>query len=322
MPAESRGVEFMHKEGINLNTVTIEKLKTLPGIGDNLARSIILHRELKSEFVNPDEFKSIVPEKVYSDIAKNYNIYAVSPFAWKSRIVQDEFKLYNRDLGVYFIGAPPAVVIHFLDKLYVLGFTLSPNLRYTIYGILGEGGLFLTLKKFFGWKASLEALVLAETPDMNELESFLSEYSVGRILIPDSGLIMTSGSAYKNISDMLMTEKVKAFAPSVKITGESFEICPVYPLKSTGVLSAALLARYGEVGILFLFNIAAGDEKNMIETEVSEKLRTVKIICFFGAKPTPLLTKFCGNPLIIKTGDAGTVFCDGNVAYVQKRKTA
>lgn len=55
---------------VNLNTATIEELKTLPGIGDMRAEAIIAYRKSKGPFTSIDQLKEIagIKGKIYEKI--------------------------------------------------------------------------------------------------------------------------------------------------------------------------------------------------------------------------------------------------------------
>ncbi len=307
----------MYKEGINLNTVSIEELKILPGIGDNLSRSIILHRELKSEFVNPEEFKSIVPEKVYSGIAQDHNIYTVSPHVWKTRITNIPLQLYGSDLKIYFYKNEAAVVCY-KKQIYLIGFSNDVNFRNKIEEILGKAGFFHTVRKIFGWRVPVKALILTGIPDIGELDVFLSRFEVGKIFCKGMDEILSSGSSYGNVSGKISDGKVKNFLPPSKISEDFFVIFPVYPEKLNNPLAFALVVQFGSVAALFMYNMSVGDQKALLQSRNSFRIKNVRIIVPYAVDPIPVLKDFCGNPVLIQNPPVKSVTSDGNLIYVGK----
>lgn len=307
----------MYKKGINLNTVSIEKLRTLPGIGDNLSKSIILHRELKSEFVNPDEFKNIVPEKIYSAIAQDYNIYTVSPYVWKTRITNILIQLYNSELKIHFYKKETAVVCC-KKQIYLIGFSNDRNFQKKIEMILGKAGFFQTIRKTFGWKVPVKALILTGIPDIGELDVFLSHVEVETIFCREMDDILSSGSSYENIVDRILKEKIKEFLPPARISEDFFEIFPVYPEKLTNPLAFSFVVQFGSVSALFMYNMGVSDQKNLLQSRSSFKIKDARVIVSHAVDPIPVLKDFCGNPVLIRIPPVKSISSDGNLIYVSK----
>jgi len=307
----------MYKEGINLNTVSIEKLKTLPGIGDNLSKSIILHRELKSEFVNPDEFKNIIPEKVYSAIAQDYNIYTVSPYVWKTRITNILMQLYDSDLKIHFYKKETAVVCY-KKQIYLIGFSNDRNFQKKMEVILGKTGFFQTVRKTFGWKVPVKALILTGIPDIGELDVFLSRIEVDKIFCREMDDILNSGSSCENIVDKILKEKIKKFLPPLRISEDVFEIFPVYPEKTANPLAFSLVVQFGLVSVLFMYNMGVSDQKNLLQSRSSFKIKNASVIVSHEVDPIPVLKDFCGGPVLIQIPPVKTISSDGNLIYVGK----
>jgi len=307
----------MYKEGINLNTVSVEELKSLPGIGDNLSRSIILHRELKSEFVNPEEFKSIVSEKVYSCIVQEHNIYTVSPYVWKTRITNILGQLVGCDLKIYFYKNETAVICY-KKQIYLIGFSNDGDFRKKIEALLGQAGFLLTVRKAFGWKASVTSLILTGIPDFGELDVFLSRFDVGKIFCRGMDETLNLGNSYLNIAGKILDGKIKDFLPPLKISEDFFMIFPVYPEKLNNPLACSLVVQFGSVSALFMYNMGVSDQKNLLQSRNSFRIKNVKIIVSHGVDPIPALKDFYGNPVLIRIPPVKSVISDGNLIYVGK----
>ena len=61
---------------ININTASLEQLKTLSGIGDVIAGNIIEYRESNGGFKSLEEIKEVnrIGDKVYNDIKEKIGI--------------------------------------------------------------------------------------------------------------------------------------------------------------------------------------------------------------------------------------------------------
>jgi len=321
----------MYKKGINLNTVTIEMLKTLPGIGDNLARSLALHRELKSEFVNPTEFSAIVPEHVYSGIAAEYNIYAVAPAVWKSRITNEKNKLYNSDFKMFFLeGSSLAVSIE--KNVYIINIPPDGELRKSgIEAILHETGAIAGLKKFFGWRPEVKTLLLPELPEMEKLNNFLARYDTASLLCLHEDWVLTTGSRHKHIADMIMAKKIKVISASVKIKSGDFEIKMFNPVPGKKVSGCAFLISFGAVSILLMFNMTNADQKDFINTQADTDKILPNAVYFhvdggapgdienIAGRPAPIqaFMQFCGFPKLIDIRKDREFISDGNLIYAK-----
>ncbi|MCD6311945.1 MAG: helix-hairpin-helix domain-containing protein [Elusimicrobia bacterium] len=314
----------MYKEGINLNTVTVETLKTLPGIGDNLARSLALHRELKSEFVNPAEFSTIVPEHVYSGIAKDYNIYAVSPTVWKSRITNEKNKLYNSDFQIFFLEGS-SLALNAENNVHIINLPPSGELRKSgIEDILHEKGALAELKKFFGWKPVVKTLIFTELPDMNKLNQFLERYETSSLFCVHEDEILNDGSKYKSIADIIMAKKIKVIAAPAKIKAGDFEIKMIYAFNKEKSSSCSLLLSFGSVSILLMFNMTDSDQMDFINNRTGANEIRPNAVYSYGAggapgsaEPLPAFMKFCGSPKLIDIHKDKKLISDGNLIYAE-----
>ncbi len=321
----------MYKKGINLNTVTVEMLKTLPGIGDNLARSLALHRELKSEFVNPTEFSAIVPEHVYSGIADEYNIYAVAPAVWKTRITNEKNKLYNSDFKIFFLeGSSLAVSIE--KNVYIINIPPDGELKKAgIEDILHETGALAGLKKFLGWKPAVETLLLAELPEMDRLNKFLARYDTATLFCLNEDEILTTGSKHKYITDMIMAKKIKLINASGKIKSGNFEIKMFNPSPGKKSSSCAVLISFGTVSILLMFNMTNADQIDFINKQTGPGKIQPNAVCLYvdedapgcikdtagRATPVQAFMQFCGFPKLIDIHRDRELISDGNLIYAK-----
>ncbi|MDO9514086.1 MAG: helix-hairpin-helix domain-containing protein [Elusimicrobiota bacterium] len=303
----------MYKKGINLNTITVETLKTLPGIGDNLARSLALHRELKSEFVNPSEFSAIVPEHVYSEIVKEHNIYAVSPHVWKSRITNEINKLLNLDLTIFFLENS-SLAVSIEKNIYIINLPQGGKVRHSgIENILRETGAIAGFKRFMGWRPEIKALLLTGLDDMEALNRFLARYNTSSIFCVREDEILNTGSKQKFIAEMIMAKKVKTFGSGGTIkNGEFFEIKMLPPSgESSG---CALMISFGSVSVLLMFNMTESDQRDLIHAPAGAGLRP-NAVCSWGTSPLPVFMQFCSSPELIDTRKKKKLISDGNLIY-------
>ncbi len=308
----------MYKEGINLNTVTVETLKTLPGIGDNLARSLALHRELKSEFVNPSEFSAIVPEHVYSGIAKDYNIYAVSPQVWKSRITNEKNKLYNSNFKIFFLEGS-SIALNINKNVHIINLPPGEELRKSgIEDMLHETGALAGLKKFFGWKPAVKTLLLQELPDMAKLNNFLARYDTASLLCVHEDEILNMGSKYKCITAMIMSKNIKLIAAPGKIKSGDFEIKMVYPVAETKSSACSLLLSFGSISILLMFNMTDSDQLDFIGKQTGADEIRPNALYSCGSEPLPVFMQFCGSPKLIDPRKEKKLISDGNLIYAER----
>ncbi|MBA3066695.1 helix-hairpin-helix domain-containing protein [bacterium] len=308
----------MYKKGINLNTVTVETLKTLPGIGDNLARSLALHRELKSEFVNPSEFSAIVPEHVYSGIAKEYNIYAVSPVAWKSRITNEKNKLYNADLQIFFLK-DSSIALSAEKNIYIINLPAGGDLRKAgVEDMLHEIGALAGLKKIFGWKPAVKALLLTELPDMEKLNKFLARYDTASLLCIREDELLNMGSKHGDIAAMIMAKKLKVLTAPGKIKSGDFEIKTVYPLTVGESSACSMLLSFGSVSILLMFHMTDSDQLDFIHKPGSSAEIRPNAVYSYGTELLPVFMQFCGSPKLIDIRKENKLKSDGNLIYAER----
>ena len=298
----------MYKKGINLNTVTVETLKTLPGIGDNLARSLALHRELKSEFVNPSEFSAIVPEHVYSGIVKDYNIYAVSPHVWKSRVTSEINKLYSPDLTVFF-SENSSLTVSLNRDIYVINIPAGIKLE---RDVLHETGAIAGLKRLMGWRPKIKALVLTGSPDMDTLNRFLARYDAASLFCAREDDMLSAGSKQKFITKMIMAQKIKVFSSAAKIKSDDFEIKMFAP--SGDSPGRAILIAFGAVSVLLMFNMAEADQMALIHDPAARGL-IPNAVCAYGAAPVGIFMSFCSSPELIDIRKKKKLISDGNLIY-------
>ncbi|MEA2081946.1 MAG: helix-hairpin-helix domain-containing protein [Elusimicrobiota bacterium] len=307
----------MYKKGINLNTVTVATLKTLPGIGDNLARSLALHRELKSEFVNPSEFSAIVPEHVYSEIAKNYNIYAVSPKVWKSRITNEKNKLYNSDLKIFFLGGH-SLALTAGRNTHIINLPPEPKATNSgIADILHETGAIAGLKKFFGWQPPVKTILLPEPPGITELNKFLEQYDTSSVFCIHEDEILNIGSKQKAITDMIMAKKIQIITSGDKIKSGDFEIKMFYPSPGAQSQGCSFLISFGAVSVLLMFNMTISDQTALIHQQTEEDKIRPNAVCSYGMAAAPVFTQFCGNPELIDPRKQKRLVSDGNLIYAE-----
>ncbi len=308
----------MYKEGINVNTVSVEKLKELPGIGENLARSILLHRELKSEFVNPEELKSILPEKVFSAIASDYNIYAVSPTVWKTRITTDPLKLYDKDFEIHF-DETGVIVMKKKNDIFLIGFNNSDKLKKKISRMVSVRGFLFSVKKFFGWKIPVKLLALIGIPDYDELENFLDFFEVSVIYSTHATDFVKSSGTFRNVSRKILEGKIKEFCPEHKISDGILSLNAIYPSHTgNGSLRFAFILIYGGMKGLFLFNMGVADQKNLIHSKFSDEMKNVNFIYSSGIDSIPLLKNYCGDPFVAGGKGRSVLISDGNLIYASK----
>jgi len=306
----------MYKEGINLNTVSREKLKTLPGIGDELSRSVILHRELKSEFVSPEEFKRIVPESVYSVIIKDYNIYTVSPFAWKRRITNQRNFLYDEDLKIFFVDE--VVFINLLNESYLINFSTDDSFYRFVARKKGEVGFLGALRSFFGKKIAFDFLIITELPDTDYLDEFLKKFEARRIFSKNA-FALEASPKYRSISAYIQQEKIKELS-AFSHREDHFEFFSFPPEREK--MDTGLLLKYGEVKGFFMFNMSVLFQKQLLHSKESSFLKDVKFLYCHKTEPISTLTEFMGDPFIVKAGDKKLkgIFSDGNLIYVEKEQ--
>ncbi|MCD6412716.1 MAG: helix-hairpin-helix domain-containing protein [Elusimicrobia bacterium] len=305
----------MYKEGININTVSIEKLKTLPGIGDNLARSILLHRELKSEFVNPEELKSILPEKVFSAISNDYNVYAVSPVVWKTRITTDPLKLYDRDFEIHF-GPSGVIAVRKKSEVSLVGFSNEESFFRALAKMVSARGFVFAVRKFFGWKIPVKALFLVEIPDYDELEKFLCRVEVSAIYSVSAEDFVKSSGVFRNVSRKILEGTVREFSPIQKISNGIFELHAIYPPhNSENSLRFAFLLTYGAIKGLFMYNMGVSDQKNLVHSKFAEDIKDVKFVFSPDVDVIPILRNFCSDPLIVDAKKNSVLVSDGNLIY-------
>jgi len=307
----------MYKEGINLNTVSREKLKALPGIGDELSRSVILHRELKSEFVNPEEFKRIVPENVYSAIVKDYNIYTVSPFVWKSRITNQRNFLYDEDLKIFFVDE--VVFINCLDKTYLINFSTQDSFYKFASRQKGEVGFLGVFRSFFGKKIVFDFLIITELPDTDYLNDFLKKFEVKMIFSKNASALKDTSPKYESIFKYIHQEKIKELS-AFSHREDHFEFFIFHPEREK--MDVGFLLKYGEIKGFFMFNMSVSFQKQLLHSKESYVLKNVKFLYCYKIEPISTLKEFMGNPFIIKAGDERIkgLFSDGNLIYVEKKQ--
>ncbi len=65
-----------HSAKVNINTATVEELKSLKGIGEKKAESIVEHREEIGSFVTIDELKGVkgIGDRIFTKIRDHITI--------------------------------------------------------------------------------------------------------------------------------------------------------------------------------------------------------------------------------------------------------
>ena len=56
---DEKYLELLPDRPLDLNTATVEELKKLPGIGDELSKRIVLHRQFAGPFLNREDIMQV-----------------------------------------------------------------------------------------------------------------------------------------------------------------------------------------------------------------------------------------------------------------------
>jgi len=271
----------MVKKGININLLELWDFESL-GIKENLASKIIEERKLKGEFVNPEEIRDIVGKEIYSEILRNYNIYAVSKIIWERRITSNKYNLYEDTLDICFLS-DNSVCLKFKKKVVLLGidFSLEQLLKE-----LNAKGLFSFISK-----PRIDAIFFMEDKNLVKLDNLKKRFNVSKVY-----------------SEALFHGR--------EIDFEDFKIKVLYPIKEEKQETLVLKLDIGELSFIFLNGATFKIQKDILNNIFSSILHS-KII--FVKKGIEVYTEFlreAGFPSVINYEKGIKIFTDGTLVHV------